>query len=553
MKLNQHPLIKGTLFLTLASLISRIIGFFYKIFLVSLIGAEGIGIYQMVIPIYILCVSLASSGIQTAISRHTAEKLSTGNSSHARSLFHTGVFMAVFMACTLSAGLFFLAPLLSYSLLKEPRTLPLLRLMALSIPFETLHNCANGYFLGQKKTGFPSISQLLEQIIRVGATLLLYQILLQQQTAPSPTLAVGGLLIAEISIALVTMTILAFSGKLSASPRKTMLSRTTFPENSFRLFLKKMMFFFRNDQSCVKKNTFSHKKEKPLLKTQISEILKTALPITSNRLLLNTLHSIEAALIPLFLQKYYRNSSTALSVYGTFSGMALPLIMFPCAITGSFSMILLPAVSEANALKNDRKIAATLHSSLLLCFFLGITCTSAFLLFGPSAGILLYGSTDVGNYLLTLAWICPFLYLTTTNSSILHGLGKSMTVFYQNLIGLLLRLLLSCLLIPSRGIWGVLLGLLISQLLTSFLGILALKRILTFSLQPGTLILFPCVCCLMATVFLRFVQQFLPILQNTEQWDGFLLSGGIWGITVVFCYSLFVKNRKGKTALSILS
>ena len=87
MKKNAHPLIRGAFILTLAGLISRIIGFFYKIFLASLIGAEGIGIYQMVFPLYILCTSLASAGIQTAISRFTAENLSTGRSETARKLF----------------------------------------------------------------------------------------------------------------------------------------------------------------------------------------------------------------------------------------------------------------------------------------------------------------------------------------------------------------------------------------------------------------------------------------------------------------------------------
>lgn len=521
MKLNQHPLIKGTLLLTTAGLISRIIGFFYKIFLVSLIGAEGIGIYQMVFPTYILCVSLASSGIQTAISRYTAESLSTHNTGNARRLFHTGISLALLIAITLSASLFFLAPLLSYSLLKEPRTLPLLRLMAFSIPFETFHNCANGYFFGQKKTGFPAISQLLEQIIRVGATLLIYQVLLQKQQVPSPTLAVTGLLIAEITVALITLTFLTFSDKSSVRSQKL-----PSPQKRLRPATSNILQKHKN---------FS-------LKTQISVLLTVALPITSNRLILNLLQSAEAVFIPFLLQKYYRDTSAALSVYGVFSGMALPLILFPSTITGSFSVVLLPAISEANAVKNNKKIAAALHSSLLLCFFLGITCTSAFLLFGSSAGMLLYNRKSVGDYLLTLAWICPFMYLTITNSSILHGLGKSMLVFYQNLIGLLIRLLLSWLLIPSFGITGCLWSLLFSQLFTAFFGMIVLKHNIPFSLQPGTYILFPCSCCLAATVFLRLLQRLMPLLHSTTHWAGILLSAGIWGLTVCVLYGKFAKK-----------
>lgn len=65
--LRKHPLIAGTMLLTLAGILSRVIGFFYRIFLSQKIGAEGMGIYQLTVPIYILTISLTSSAIQTAL------------------------------------------------------------------------------------------------------------------------------------------------------------------------------------------------------------------------------------------------------------------------------------------------------------------------------------------------------------------------------------------------------------------------------------------------------------------------------------------------------
>ena len=504
MKKNKHPLITGTLLLTAAGLASRIIGFFYKIFLVSLIGAEGIGIYQMVFPTYMLCVSLASSGIQTAVSRFTAENLSTGRPQKAQQLFLTGLSMALGISVILSSLLFSLSKPLAVYLLKEERCLSLLRLMALSIPFEVLHNCANGYFLGQQKTGFPALSQLLEQSVRVLATLLFYQIMLQNHISPAPELAAAGMLAAEMVAALAAITVLAFQ----KTPRIREASTS------------------ENNRSYAR------------------SLLKVALPVTSNRLLLNVLKSVEAAMIPLLLQKYYVDASTALSVYGIFSGMAIPLIMLPSAISGSFSMMLLPAISEAHALKDDKKIAATIQSSLLLCFFLGITCTAAFLLFGTSMGRLLYGNNQVGSYLLTLAWICPLLYLTTVDSSILHGLGKTMSVFFHNLIGQLIRLLFSLFFIPHFGIQGCLWGVLASQLTTAFLSTYTLKRSVSFSFNTGSLILFPCGCILSATGFLKLLQYFLSILRKTDQWIPFLLAAGIWGLTVLIVYGWLGRKLK---------
>lgn len=500
MKKNAHPLIRGAFILTLAGLISRIIGFFYKIFLASLIGAEGIGIYQMVFPLYILCTSLASAGIQTAISRFTAENLSTGRSQAVRKLFRISLAMAIFLSVIMSSLLFLLSEPISLYLLREKRCLPILRLMAIAIPFEVIHGCIAGYFLGQQKSSIPAWLQLLEQAVRVGATVLLYQILLQRQETPTPVLAAEGLLIAELTVTLASLTVLTFSQPVS----KTTPAAVSGPLLSRRQAIR-----------CI---------------------VGVAFPITCNRLLLNVLQSVEAAMIPLRLQRYYETSSTALSIYGVFTGMALPLIMFPCAITGSFSMVLLPSISEAHALKNDKKIAATIRSSLLLCLFLGMLCTAAFLQFGPALGLLLYHEDKVGSYLVTLAWICPFLYLNTVTASILHGLGKTMEVFLHNLAGLTLRLLFTWFLVPVFGIQGCLWGLLLSQLITATLSILALKQTIDFSFPAAQGILYPTAVSLISTAFLHILQKLLPILTQMNHVIPFVLSAGIWGC-VVFLFS----------------
>ena len=512
MKKNAHPLIRGAFILTLAGLISRIIGFFYKIFLASLIGAEGIGIYQMVFPLYILCTSLASAGIQTAISRFTAENLSTGRSQAVRKLFRISLAMAIFLSVIMSSLLFLLSEPISLYLLREKRCLPILRLMAIAIPFEVIHGCIAGYFLGQQKSSIPAWLQLLEQAVRVGATVLLYQILLQRQETPTPVLAAEGLLIAELTVTLASLTVLTFSQPVS----KTTPAAVSGPLLSRRQAIR-----------CI---------------------VGVAFPITCNRLLLNVLQSVEAAMIPLRLQRYYETSSTALSIYGVFTGMALPLIMFPCAITGSFSMVLLPSISEAHALKNDKKIAATIRSSLLLCLFLGTLCTAAFLQFGPALGLLLYHEDRVGSYLVTLAWICPFLYLNTVTASILHGLGKTMEVFLHNLAGLTLRLLFTWFLVPVFGIQGCLWGLLLSQLVTAMLSILTLKQTINFNLPAAQGLLYPAIVSLISTEFLHLLQTLLPVLARTDQWISLVLSAGIWAC-VVFLFSASAVKRQQKGQL----
>ena len=87
---RQHPLITGTLLLTLTGLLSRIIGFFYRIFLSHAIGAEGMGIYQLIFPLNMLCYALTTAGIQMAISRFVSAKLALDDVQEANSTFLVG-------------------------------------------------------------------------------------------------------------------------------------------------------------------------------------------------------------------------------------------------------------------------------------------------------------------------------------------------------------------------------------------------------------------------------------------------------------------------------
>ncbi len=540
MKKNTHPLIRSTLILTTAGLISRIIGFYYKVFLASMIGAEGIGIYQMIFPLYVLCVSLSSSGIQTAISRFTAAYLSTGRSRKAWTLFRTGLLMALAVSCLLTLFLYNFSEPVALYFLKEERCIPLLQLIAFAIPLEAIHTCASGYFLGQQKPGVPAFTQLFEQTVRVGSTFLLYQIFLEKKLPPSPLLAAAGLLAGEAAAALLILTRLA----LQSSPEKKETAQISFKKQPKKKDSSQSSPKSRPDSQNAPLTVRKNRSRISSLPTSsakfpnLTAICSVAAPINFNRLLLNLLHSAEAAMIPMRLQQYYKSADQALASYGIFTGMAMPLIMFPSAITSSLSMVLLPSVSEASALNDRKKIAATVESTMLLCLSLGITFTAAFLEFGPSMGILLYQNGRVGSYLTTLAWICPFLYLTATNSSILLGLGKTKAVFVHNLTGQLIHFISSYLLIPPLGMQGCLIGLLISQLAASVLSMWALRKEVPFTFHAALWILRPSVCCLLAQLLLRLLQRLLPILALPDRWISFLLSGSIWGLLVlVFHFS----------------
>ena len=163
---KRHPLIFGTLLLTVTGLFTRIIGFFYRIYLSRLFGEESMGIYQLLSPALSLSFSLTAAGYQTAISKFVAANTAKRHSDDLQTLL-AGASITLPLSLVTNAVLFLAADPIGTFLLKEPRTIPMLRILSFSVPFAALHACINGYFYGKKKASVPALTQLLEQLARV--------------------------------------------------------------------------------------------------------------------------------------------------------------------------------------------------------------------------------------------------------------------------------------------------------------------------------------------------------------------------------------------------
>ena len=451
---SVHPLITGTVILTLTGMLSRLIGFFYRIYLSRIFGEEGMGIYQLISPVLSLSYSLTAAGYQTAISKLVAERTAKQDNAPLHPLF---------AALSLSLPLSFLCNFIIYAfadqiavhLLLEQRTASMLKILSFSIPFTAIHSCINGYFYGSKKTAVPAATQLIEQCIRVACVSFLASHALAKGAALTINVAVFGLAVGEFGSMLVSVismyvTILRLQKSKNTTPANahTYLHTDSFPS-----------------QFLSSRATHSA--------TYIS-LLSMVLPLTANRIILNLLQSLESVSIPARLRLYGYDTSTALSVYGVLTGMAMPLIFFPNALTGSISVLLLPMISEAYALGNLQKVKKYTLQTVKFCALLGVICMSLFLFLGKWIGTHLFQSDLAGHFIITLSFLCPFLYLDTTLSSILQGLGMAGHIFIMNISSLLLRLAFVFFAIPKFGITGYLWGILASQIFLSILYLLCL-------------------------------------------------------------------------------
>lgn len=421
----KHKMIRGTLILTSAGLLSRFMGFFFRIFLSHAFGEESVGLYQLVFPVYSLCFSLGTAGIQTALSRTVARKVSMGRPEDARNVLYAG--LEVTVSVSLAEVIFIQqnAGMISQRFLGDIRCTELLLIISYALPCASVHSCICGYSYGLQQTKTPAVSQLVEQTARISSVLILFFLLRESGRTPSVSLAVAGIVIGEFASALYSARM--FSG---TGGNRGYFSADLFGK-SFR------------------------------------ELIPLSLPLTANRAVVTLLQSIEAVSIPACLRAYGHGTGDTLIIYGVLTGMALPCILFPSAVTNSVGVMLMPAVAEKQASGNRTGMMHLIRRAAGGCFLLGMACCLFFLIFGTFIGNILFHSDTAGKFIVTLAWICPFLYTNSALISTINGLGKTLFTFLINTSGLAIRIASVFLVIPHFGIQGYLWGLLLSQFIVS--------------------------------------------------------------------------------------
>ncbi len=423
----KNSFVTGTLLLTVAGVLTRLIGFFYRIFLSRMIGAEGLGIYQLLSPVMALGFAVTAAGIQTSISKFVSMEIGRKNPAGAKRYLFTGLGISLFLSAATCLLIRRNAAQIAVLWLGDARCEPLLEVLALSFVPACIHSCINGYYYGLKKTGIPSLCQLTEQLARVGSVWLFCQISISEQRPVSWTITMWGILIGEAASTLVSV---------SAAR------------------------FLPGDKTSA-----------PGLLTCTKNLAYMALPLTANRVVLNLFSGFENIMIPNRLRLFGYTGSEALSVYGILTGMSMSVIMFPSVITNSVSVLLLPTISEAQAAGNEALIRRTIQKTITSCLAWGLLCTAGFLITGGFLGNVLFGNALAGTFITTLGWICPFLYLSATLSSILHGLGFPGLTFCLTLLACGIRILFVMAALPVYGIKSYLWGILASQIVTALLAI----------------------------------------------------------------------------------
>ena len=201
----RHKLFRNAAILTVAGFISRIFGFLFRIFLSRSFGEESVGLYQMIFPLYILCLSLSTAGLQTAVSRITAEKTALGHNKEADGVLTAALCLAVVISLIEILVIQDQAGSIAGSLFGDDRCMELILIISYALPFAAVHSCICGRSLGLGDTMLPAASQLIEQCVRILTVVLLWIFLRTCGLTPSIRLAATGVVAGEMAAALFTV------------------------------------------------------------------------------------------------------------------------------------------------------------------------------------------------------------------------------------------------------------------------------------------------------------------------------------------------------------
>ncbi len=406
----------------------------------------------MIYTIHGLCFSFAVVGIQIAISKYVAAKKAQNDTSGMFSTLKSGLIMSLVLSLLATIMLYISSDFISIYLLNDIRCSNLLKIASLSLPLCAIHCCIGGYYMGNQKASVPAWSQMVEQLVRVGAIYIIAKVIVANGYAITPEIASWGLVIGEAASTLYCIiAILIEKGKIK---NKTSLSIS--------------------ESRSIAKSIFS-----------------MAYPLTLNRIIVGLITSLEAILIPFTLRRYGMSHELAISLYGILTGMAIPLILFPSTITNSISAMILPSVSEAQSAGNIKTIQNTATKAIKYSIAVGIFCSGYFYIYGESLGLIFFNDVTAGTYISILAWICPFLYLTSTLSSILNGMGLTKITFIHNMIAAVARIVFIIIFIPIYGIKGCLWGILAGQILCSILHAIYTFKECRFYYNPFDFIIKP--------------------------------------------------------------
>ena len=426
---KKLPIFYSALLLTGVNLLLRLVGTSFQVFLSSRIGAEGIGLLQLVLSVGSMTMVAGMAGIRTATMYLTAEEVGRNSPQNVVWVLSGCTLYSLVVSAAVAAGVYFFAPVIAAHWIGNLQTVEALRLLAAFLPVNCLTGVMIGYFTGAGRIGTLAAVEVAEQAVSMLCTMLLLSLWAGHDAQKACLSVVAGSAMGSC-LTLMCLLLLRLREKPPIGPRIPVARRLR--------------------QIAV-----------PLA---IADDLRTGITTVENLMVPKRL-----ALFP--------GVESPLAAFGTVCGMVFPVLTFPMAILFGLTELLVPELARCRAAGSDTRVRYLVTKSLRLALLYGTVCGGILFLCAKELCLALYGSADAGTYLRWFSLLAIMLYCDAVTDAVIKGLGEQKASVRYNILTNAMDVVFLYLLLPRYGITGYFVSFLVTHVVNFILSIRRLLRI----------------------------------------------------------------------------
>lgn len=449
---SNNKFLKGTLILTVSSIVVKVIGSLNWIILSRVLGGEGIGLYQMGFPIYLMAITLSSAGIPVAISIITAEKLAQKDFLGAKRVFNVSLRLLFVTGLVFASALFFGAHwLIDNHWIRDSRAYYSIIALAPAVFFVTFLASFRGYLQGWQIMTPTAASEIVEQLMRVVTMIVFANMFMPHGLAYA---AGGASMGAGVGAFCALLVLMWFYGRL-----KQKLKADLQQQNPLAT---------RESARAI-----------------ISRLLRLALPVSMSSLMLPVVANLDLLIVPQRLEAAGFHISQATEFFGYLTGMAVPLINLATIFTAAMTISLVPAISESRALNDVFGIRAKTRTAFRVALIITCPCFVGMYFLAEKIAALIYNAPGAADAIQTMSVGILLLGLHQISTGILQGLGRTSSPVINMILAAAVKVFLSWTLtaIPTLGIKGAAMATVVDFGLAAVLNMIFIYKYTGFALS----------------------------------------------------------------------
>lgn len=425
-KKNDHgdSFLKGTFILAIAGIVVKVIGSLNWIFVSRVLGGEGIGLYQMAFPIYLLALSVSTAGVPVAISIITAEKVALKDILGAKRIFRISMAVMAVTGAIFSLATYFGAGwLIEYRFIRDPRAYYSVAALAPAIFFVTILASSRGFLQGWQRMTPTAVSQIVEQIFRVITMVLFANLFLPRGLEFAAAGASFG----------------AFAGAVTG--------------------LIVLVYYHWQLERDIRREYGDHLEEKGKREssfTIVKRIFALALPVSASSVMLPIVANLDLMIVPARLEVAGYTVGQATELFGYLTGMAVPLINLATLLTASLAISIVPAISEAKALGDKLRVYQQTSAAMRITYLISFPAFAIVFMLDTPISQLIYNAANAGPTVSVLSMSIVLLGIHQVTTGVLQGLGHTTIPMINMIIAAVAKVALNWIMVanPNFGILG---------------------------------------------------------------------------------------------------